>query len=407
MNHNRRSGNPAKRAAGKASPRAPRLVGTGPWTAVGAAGCAVDGRDSLIDRLACYHELFLAVGQVAYGVSVVALRETAEAILRSSTASRSEAERFAQLSLTGLEPISAPPEVAAAELSRRQVSRAIESLKVSTLTVVSPQMHDLLMAATATVSFEDLMLFTETDLMARQGMIWFPVDQVVNDVTHQYDVRALSWRYSLGPRGTPHLVVDTWSRVDGGIQPPAFAAIRDAFAHTRNKFPLLIPEVYKLHPLGASGGDPAQIRAWHEMHKSLAHAIAPLTIGTFATGDAADDTDGTFGPRYLFAFCRLAAQRITVPARLSVAVGGVRNPPPDVSDVRVATLRSFSSQTPEGVEVAGVPRNYRHRWVVQMHKVRQWYPKEGVHKVIWRGPYIKGPDGAPLLTGEVVNALVR
>jgi hypothetical protein len=42
-----------------------------------------------------------------------------------------------------------------------------------------------------------------------------------------------------------------------------------------------------------------------------------------------------------------------------------------------------------------------------MHKVRQWYPKEGTHKVLWRGPYIKGPAGAPLLSGEKVNALVR
>jgi hypothetical protein len=42
-----------------------------------------------------------------------------------------------------------------------------------------------------------------------------------------------------------------------------------------------------------------------------------------------------------------------------------------------------------------------------MHKVRQWYPSENTHRIIWRGPYIKGPDGAPLLDGDKVQALVR
>lgn len=33
-------------------------------------------------------------------------------------------------------------------------------------------------------------------------------------------------------------------------------------------------------------------------------------------------------------------------------------------------------------------------------KVRQWYPGRQEHRVIWRGPYIKGPAGAPLMVGE-------
>jgi hypothetical protein len=42
-----------------------------------------------------------------------------------------------------------------------------------------------------------------------------------------------------------------------------------------------------------------------------------------------------------------------------------------------------------------------------MHRVRQWYPAEQQHKVIYRGPYIKGPEGKPLLRGETVRGLVR
>jgi hypothetical protein len=52
-------------------------------------------------------------------------------------------------------------------------------------------------------------------------------------------------------------------------------------------------------------------------------------------------------------------------------------------------------------------REWQHRWVVRMHKVRQWYPRLQQHKVIYRGPYIKGPDDKPLLGGEVVRALIR
>lgn len=51
---------------------------------------------------------------------------------------------------------------------------------------------------------------------------------------------------------------------------------------------------------------------------------------------------------------------------------------------------------------------WSHRWIVQMHKVRQWYPSENRHKIIWRGPYVKGPPGAPLKEPrEVVHAVIR
>jgi hypothetical protein len=34
-----------------------------------------------------------------------------------------------------------------------------------------------------------------------------------------------------------------------------------------------------------------------------------------------------------------------------------------------------------------------------------WYPSEQTHKVIYRGPHIKGPADMPLLGGEVVRAM--
>jgi hypothetical protein len=42
-----------------------------------------------------------------------------------------------------------------------------------------------------------------------------------------------------------------------------------------------------------------------------------------------------------------------------------------------------------------------------MHKVRQWYPSLNRHKIIYRGPYVKGPADKPLLGGDVVRSLNR
>ncbi|MFE9679461.1 hypothetical protein ACFYO5_36040 [Streptomyces sp. NPDC006259] len=52
------------------------------------------------------------------------------------------------------------------------------------------------------------------------------------------------------------------------------------------------------------------------------------------------------------------------------------------------------------VEDGETSRVYHHRWTVRMHKVRQWYPSAQEHRLIWRGPYIKGPTDAPLMVGE-------
>jgi hypothetical protein len=74
-------------------------------------------------------------------------------------------------------------------------------------------------------------------------------------------------------------------------------------------------------------------------------------------------------------------------------------------DVRVVALRraGFSGR-PAGQ--AG-PHQWRHHWVVRMHKVRQWYPSLQQHKVIYRGPFVKGDSDKPLLGGEIVRGLVR
>ncbi len=74
-------------------------------------------------------------------------------------------------------------------------------------------------------------------------------------------------------------------------------------------------------------------------------------------------------------------------------------------DVRVVALRRAG---PSGRSAAQAgPHQWHHHWVVRMHKVRQWYPSLQQHKVIYRGPFVKGDMAKPLLAGEVVRGLVR
>ncbi|MER5228158.1 hypothetical protein ABT032_49170, partial [Streptomyces flaveus] len=80
------------------------------------------------------------------------------------------------------------------------------------------------------------------------------------------------------------------------------------------------------------------------------------------------------------------------------AASGQDGSVPRDRDVRVIRLAAPSPRPSD--PTAETKRAYHHRWPVRMHKVRQWYPSLQEHRVIWRGPYIKGPADAPLMMGE-------
>jgi hypothetical protein len=127
-------------------------------------------------------------------------------------------------------------------------------------------------------------------------------------------------------------------------------------------------------------------------------------VGEYSAEMALDDPDDTFVLRFLYAFWRLCDQKLAVtehsPVTQSAAAAAERaGHSPEVRVVRLRTLDQRGSGSRQVV--------WKHRWVVRMHRVRQWYPSEDRHKIIWRGPYVKGPEGAPLLDGDTVRALVR
>jgi hypothetical protein len=146
---------------------------------------------------------------------------------------------------------------------------------------------------------------------------------------------------------------------------------------------------------------------WQDAARNREAGDQGQAAGEYASGAILDqDSDGTLGSRFLYAFWRLCEQEIAAvqaaPAGHSAQVTAARAAVPP--DVRVVALRRAGSPGPAAQAGA---HQWRHHWVVRMHKVRQWYPSLQQHKVIYRGPFVKGDTAKPLLGGDVVRGLVR
>lgn len=76
----------------------------------------------------------------------------------------------------------------------------------------------------------------------------------------------------------------------------------------------------------------------------------------------------------------------------------------DLNRVRIVSLRHRKH---ESVGEHGEGREYTHRWLVRGHWRKQWYPSEQRHIPIWINAHVKGPEGAPLMSREIVNVWSR
>ncbi|GLY08215.1 hypothetical protein [Actinoplanes sp. NBRC 101535] len=121
--------------------------------------------------------------------------------------------------------------------------------------------------------------------------------------------------------------------------------------------------------------------------------------------------DGTIAwTRLLFAAFQLAAQNNLAetehqptprPERRRTERAGL---PP--RDVRVVRLRRTVTGARDAEQTGGEnSREWRHRWVVRGHWRNHWYPTLSDHRPKWIAPYLKGPDGAPLIGGEKVTVV--
>jgi hypothetical protein len=295
------------------------------------------------------------------------------------------------------------------------------------LYVLTPQMLDVVIAAAQSLTFADLGLLREDDLPSPSGTVILPRPLVTRyqSGTLYRDV-AFSWRSPSqvplpGGMGFRRAELPAVRMSEYTTAPRSNRSFMQAAREQRVALPPMLLEVVwslPLHPDTPGQAHDYDLLAdalrrlntayWQEEARNRKATDQGWTAGEYASGAVLDeDQDGTLGSRFLYAFWRLCEQQIgavqPAPAGHSAQVTAARagvNP-----DVRVVALRRAG---PSGRPAAQTgPHQWHHHWVVRMHKVRQWYPGLQQHKVIYRGPFVKGDMAKPLLGGEVVRGLVR
>lgn len=110
---------------------------------------------------------------------------------------------------------------------------------------------------------------------------------------------------------------------------------------------------------------------------------------------------GTYITSLLLSTCHLMRQTLAETTHETPDRGARRrhqraglNPP----EIRVVRLRASERRESTGESA----RDWRHRWTVRGHWRRQWYPSIQAHRPVWIAPFVKGPEGAPLLGGDKV-----
>jgi hypothetical protein len=296
--------------------------------------------------------------------------------------------------------------------------------------VISPEMHNVVRAAAATVTPQDLFtLDPDTDPPTPAGLLLLPT--ACSAGTDVYaPVSVLGWRPETnrvlpdGPRRTGLWIEGLSQRRDVDqrpLWPWVVRASRAAGARPPLTLPLsqdwLLPGAALTEPERAALAELTSLNTAIRDQRISDHDDLHGDVGEY---DPQRDTESFLPfslPAYAFAFWRLCRQPLTITSWHDLLDSARRDDPqreaerrhrPDVLNrVRVVHLRpppNAGAGTAEDRQ-RGSQQRYHHRWPVRMHKVRQYYPSTGTHKVIWRGPYIKGPDGAPLLIGPEAQAI--
>jgi hypothetical protein len=381
----------------------------GGWTAAQAAYQVVKLRDELLARypdnpLLLRNDIVTREDVIGQWIQVY----------RQSGISEKEALHLAAARSGHTAPLPAGTTIGSlAELMIRDaIARETAALQRAELYVVSPAMHAAAAAAAGTVTEDDLTSLTEDDVPASAGFVLLPGIQMLQQPgrPHPEEILALLWSTrTIALRTDPGvraLEIEAWVDGNGPVQVPDFIHARRLAAQAGHPFPRLMPihHARLLLDRPPAGANHPLVDEMLDRAKAVQPTLNAdgVEVGEHH-GSVIDALADDWIRAYLFAFVRLCAQQIAVTTPYRELRGTVL-PARPTDPVRVTQLRSFS-------ELADVDqdrhRSYHHRWVVRMHKVRQWYPSQGLHKIIWRGPYIKGPANAPLLTGERINALVR
>lgn len=242
---------------------------------------------------------------------------------------------------------------------------------------VSLEMCELVMAAARSLPQFTL---TQDDPPSRDGFVWLSssVDDV-DPTSMQIQVVAIGWRTV----GDTLMVAVFVERDNAPIVDPG------------NLKSLGFPVVF---PLGAweipvdQGGQPRVIHQYgpEQTKDNKGHSTGVVSLAVIKT-------------LWLLMRQPLSQETIQTPdraARRRALREGVTDPP----SVRVISLRRPTSSS----EQSGEPTQWHHRWIVRGHWRNQAYGSDRkLRRPIWIAPFVKGPEGAPMLGGEKVYTLKR
>lgn len=307
--------------------------------------------------------------------------------------------------------IPSPPPVTAREAIGTVLQARADHLREAPIFLLSEEMLDVVIAAAKSLSPDDLASLTEEDLPQPTGFLMLPRDLYLTDPTGALpvtDIRALSWRFGhicsdgvwfIGAR------VSVWSRTKGTEGDPGYRALLESLQGE------WLPDLVHI---GATWIDPAvfegmtqaqmaeEVRVARDRFSYLSlPPMEALDVGAHSRDDIIDDRSKTFTQAFLFAFSRLCDQGIGEDESVGERIPAAAKRDGPTRDVRVVTLRKRRARSKGESEAV----EWSHRWVVQMHKRRQWYPSTQEHKVIFVGPFVKGPEGKPLKPSAGVTAV--
>ena len=380
------------------------------WKATKAARDAVDARDRFLASMS-YAGVFTQF--VADQMSGLFAAYVAD--YERQGFSHQDAVWHSLIALNMNEPIP-DPQAALADpswyLAYRMIASSVDTIRTGSLYVPTPDLHTQILAATDALEYDDLALMRTDDLPSPKGVVMFDEPLLFERTpgTAPDPITAISWRLATiqvlahGLWTTSDAVVATaWVSWTHEITRDIYAGYRDAARDVGEQFPVIGPYMRAFRALDPPPG--VRELSHDELVQQTAVADVGGRDGHYTPGGAITGTDiATWLLSYVMATSRLIAQPRQAEARIFRDGVDDRARQQPHHDVRLIQARPSTPAAAPGTHPGPAPK-YSYQWPVRMHKVRHWYPKQQIHRVRFRGPYIKGPAGAPFRESTKVNVI--